>query len=236
MYLTVVTAFNENIGVIKIFITYKITCTITGKYYIGSHKTDNPNDDYMGSGRLIRESIQKYGIENHVKEILGVFDTRQESLELEHTLVKQKKKLEKDNCLNMSDGGFSFDKVNESGKNVYKRTPKTLELNRLACIKASKVFQEKKKNNPQYAKEIHRKLSEGLKEYYKSHSGTFLGKNHTQETKTKISNAKKGKCSEDKNSQYGTYWITNGYTNMKWSDKRGNLPAGYYKGRKMVTN
>lgn len=73
------------------FITYKITCNITGKFYIGSHKTDDINDSYMGSGRFIRESIKKYGVENHTKEILGIFDNREESIKLEHLLIKQYK-------------------------------------------------------------------------------------------------------------------------------------------------
>lgn len=33
------------------------------------------------------------------------------------------------------------------------------------------------------------------------------------------------------NSQYGTYWITNGVSNKKWKDSYGNMPDGYYKGR-----
>ncbi len=86
------------------FITYKITNNITGMYYIGSHKTDDPYDDYMGSGRLIKESIDKYGLENHTKEILGVFDTREESVDLEHRLVKEKKRNERDKVLNMVNG------------------------------------------------------------------------------------------------------------------------------------
>lgn len=96
------------------FITYKITCTITGKYYIGSHKTDNIDDGYMGSGRLIRKSIEEYGVENHTKEILGVFSTREESLELEHTLVKEGKSTTNDSILNISNGGFSFDYINDN--------------------------------------------------------------------------------------------------------------------------
>lgn len=33
------------------------------------------------------------------------------------------------------------------------------------------------------------------------------------------------------NSQYGTYWITNGKTSKKWSDALGRLPRGFHLGR-----
>lgn len=35
------------------------------------------------------------------------------------------------------------------------------------------------------------------------------------------------------NSQFGTFWITNGITNKKWKADKGELPEGYYKGRVM---
>lgn len=96
------------------FITYKITCKITGQYYIGSHKTNDINDDYMGSGRYIRESIRQYGVENHIKEIIGIFETRQESLDLEHLLVKECRKKDAEMCLNQTNGGSSFDYINDN--------------------------------------------------------------------------------------------------------------------------
>lgn len=98
------------------FVTYKITCVITGKFYIGSHKTNDINDDYMGSGRLIKKSIEEYGVESHTKEILGVFDTREESIELEHALIKQHKNEAKEKLLNLSFGGSSFDFINDNLK------------------------------------------------------------------------------------------------------------------------
>lgn len=33
------------------------------------------------------------------------------------------------------------------------------------------------------------------------------------------------------NSQWGTYWITNGATNLKWKDSKGEIPYGYCRGR-----
>lgn len=98
------------------YITYKIICKITNKFYIGSHKTDDPNDDYMGSGKLVKESVLKYGEENHCKEILGIFETRKESTDLEHKLIKEMKKNQPNNCLNISFGGESFDYINTNLK------------------------------------------------------------------------------------------------------------------------
>lgn len=94
------------------YVTYKITNEITQKFYYGSHKTDNINDDYWGSGRLIKESIKKYGKEAHKKEIIGIFETRKESIDLEHKLIKESKL--NSQLLNRSTGGQSFDYINEN--------------------------------------------------------------------------------------------------------------------------
>lgn len=35
----------------------------------------------------------------------------------------------------------------------------------------------------------------------------------------------------EKNSNFGTYWLTDGIHNIKWKDSKGIWPEGYYKGR-----
>ena len=138
------------------FVTYKITCNITGEYYIGSHKTDNVDDNYMGSGKLIRESIKQYGVENHIKEILGVFETRQESLDLEHILAQRCRKEDSAKCLNQTSGGSSFDYINdnlvfdrasfaslashEGAKQVRQDNIKRYENNPKRCLVCNKIL------------------------------------------------------------------------------------------------
>lgn len=47
---------------------YKVTNNINGKIYVG--KQTNSRKNYYGSGKLIKQAIQKYGIENFTKEII----------------------------------------------------------------------------------------------------------------------------------------------------------------------
>ena len=43
-------------------IIYKTTNLVNGKIYIGQDSNNNPN--YLGSGKLLKYAISKYGIEN----------------------------------------------------------------------------------------------------------------------------------------------------------------------------
>ena len=86
------------------YIVYKIINSINQKCYIGIHKTDNIYDNYMGSGKLIKCAIKKYGRDNFKKEILFVFDSLLEAQNKEIEIVNINFIMD-DNNYNISIGG-----------------------------------------------------------------------------------------------------------------------------------
>lgn len=86
---------------------YKITNTENGNYYYGVHNTDNLDDGYMGSGKVLRLAYKKYGIDNFTKEIIRFFDTMDEAFEYEHEIVNEET-VKDPKCYNVQIGGKFF--------------------------------------------------------------------------------------------------------------------------------
>ena len=101
---------------------YKITNQINGKIYIGSHKTKDLDDDYMGSGKYLKLAQEKYGLEHFSKEILFVFDTPGEMYAKEAEIVCEDF-LVQENTYNLKVGGrggwdaVNADEINRRTKN-----------------------------------------------------------------------------------------------------------------------
>lgn len=70
-----------------VYTVYKIVNLKNQKYYIGVHKTNDPNDSYYGSGVVIKSAIKKHGKENFQKNILFITEHRHEAYELEKQLT-----------------------------------------------------------------------------------------------------------------------------------------------------
>jgi len=71
----------------KYHMIYMTTNTLNGKFYIGVHSTDDPEDGYLGSGRGISFAIKKYGKENFERTTLMFFPSRDLALEYESEIV-----------------------------------------------------------------------------------------------------------------------------------------------------
>ncbi len=66
---------------------YQITNRLNSMIYIGCHKTKKINDSYMGSGTNIKSVIKQFGKENFTKDILFVYDNKEDMLDKEIELV-----------------------------------------------------------------------------------------------------------------------------------------------------
>jgi hypothetical protein len=83
---------------------YKTTNLINGDYYYGMHSTYNLNDNYLGSGKRLKYSINKYGKDNFKREIIQMYDTKKELIQGEIELITEN--IVKDSkCLNLKPGG-----------------------------------------------------------------------------------------------------------------------------------
>lgn len=83
---------------------YQTKNLINGKTYIGRHSTNNLNDGYIGSGKMLKRAIQKHGKENFECIPLCHFDTHEESIEEEKFLVTREYCKDKNNY-NIVEGG-----------------------------------------------------------------------------------------------------------------------------------
>lgn len=200
---------------------YKTTCTVTSRYYIGMHSTDNLNDGYMGSGKRLRRSLRKYGKPNHVKEILEFCETRELLIEAEIKVITLEM-ITDNNCMNLMGGG----------KGGYISEEHYEKIKKLASD-----YQKEKWKNESYVQNFVSAATKALKKRHddgKQSIPNWTGKNHSEETKRLMSSNKKGQGIGEANSQYGTCWITKDGINKKI--KKDNLTEylndSWEKGRK----
>lgn len=99
-------------------IVYKIVNSVNGKIYIGKHTTKDPFDNYMGSGKAIKQAIEKYGIENFVKEIIFCFISEEEAYKMESELVNEEF-INDRNTYNLITGGMGWSSYDVSGSKNY---------------------------------------------------------------------------------------------------------------------
>jgi len=220
---------------------YKITNNVNTKIYIGVHQTHNLDDNYMGSGKVIKRAILKYGIENFSKEIVEFFDNSLDMYKREAEIVTSEFAIN-ENTYNIREGGKGgfdlatkihmeregYQSVAERNKAISPmNSPRGDEIREKAREGWKKMFADPCRRQKQRAainKTRQQKLTEDHM-YYTSCMNTEEAQSKKRDT------FKQNKHQQGtNNNQYGTYWITNGTNNKKVSDI-SEIPEGYRRGR-----
>ncbi len=193
------------------YTVYKTTNLINGKIYIGAHKTENVNDDYLGSGKIILKAIEKYGKENFKKEIFAVFDNPEDMFESESILVNEDFIKRKD-TYNLKIGGKGGWDLATAG-HMYKL-----------------------QNDKEYYLNFCKRQRKEALEYLKYNDPWWKGKRHSEESKAKIGKANSIHQKGKGNSMYGRCWIHNLELKenkvIKKSEIESWINQGWIKGRK----
>lgn len=212
------------------YTVYKTTNITNGKSYIGQHKTSDLDDGYLGSGFALKRAIKKYGSDAFVKEYLFIFDNEKDMNDKEIELVTLDFCMREDTyniCPGGNSGGVVY--ANLNGLNHKNSCFKSEEWQKILQEKAKEGI-KKKHSDLEWKEDYYKRISETKKKFYQVNPGGFEGRTHSDETKKKMSETKKNKTNGDKNSQYGTMWITNGLENKKIR-KDDDIPTGFRKGR-----
>ena len=178
------------------FTVYKTTNTLNGKSYIGVHRTEDPNDSYLGSGNLIGKAIKKYGRDAFEKEVLFDFDTPEEMFAKERELVNDAFRKRAD-TYNLAKGG----------KNPFKgyASEKMAEWGRMGA----KAQADRAAKDPVFRRHLQEQWGRARAKARETHTlepFDWTGRTHSEETKAKMSEAALGRTGEQ-SSGFGTCWI-----------------------------
>jgi group I intron endonuclease len=182
-------------------VIYKTTNLINGKIYVGQDRYNKVG--YLGSGTLLRSSINKHGKENFKKEILE-FCSLDELNDKEIYWVTFYDSMNPKVGYNLTSGGKQNSIFSESSKNkmsisAKNKPPVSINTRHKQSISAkgktfsietvNKIQKKKKENNTCKHTEITKnKIRTSLKLLYDSNSiePYWIGKSHSNETKQKI--------------------------------------------------
>lgn len=99
---------------------YKTTNNINGDYYYGVHSTNNLDDGYLGSGKRITRSMNKYGESNFTREIVQYFSNVKNAYILERVIVTPEL-ISDPHCLNIAEGGHGGNVIEGLTEEEYTR-------------------------------------------------------------------------------------------------------------------
>lgn len=204
---------------------YKTTNILNNKFYIGMHSTDDLNDGYLGSGKRLRYSVKKYGMKNHLCEILEFCSDRKTLATREKEIVNEEL-LQVHQCINLVVGGecsFEYYNIHED-----ERIKKNRKARRITNERhKDKLSAWSKLGNTARNKKYPNLSSEVANQGHKEGWFSFKDKKHSQETKNKMSAAKKNKFCGGNNSNAKAVIDDNGnkFTSLKECATFNNIHA-----------
>ena len=213
------------------FYIYRITNLINGKTYIGQHKYKKLDDNYMGSGKLIKLAIKKHGVENFKKEILySRIQYRETADDMERFAIAKERAIGKAEY-NIASGGNNIGGWNKGipASEESKRKNREAHLGKkrgpLSEETRKKIGEAQKgEKNHMYGKTPWNKGKKGLQTAWnKGRSSPMKGKHISEETRKKISKGNKGKPKSEEHKKKisdtiklnstGRHWFNNGEIN-----------------------
>ena len=169
---------------------YVIVNKINLKLYFGSHTWDGEGLDknYYGSGKIIKQAVNKYGKDNFIVYPIKFYDNADECRKAEEELLTKYNIASNPYCYNIKNGAVGWTSEDMKGKNnpMYGRTGEK-----------SHMYGRTR------TEETRKKISQALKGRTgeKSH---MYGKHLSESTRKKISQALKGRTGE-KSHMYGKH-------------------------------
>ena len=185
---------------------YKTTNLITNKIYIGQHKKKIANNKtYFGSGKLLKEKIKEYGIENFKNDILEYCNSIDELNEKEIFWIKNLCSTNQNIGYNITSGGNQKIPSEEFIRRCKEaRNNANEDFKKEWYAKISKTFIEKGiskgSNNPMYGKEYTKERQEKCAKSKKENKDNH--KYYTEEYRNNMSIRNIG----DNNPNYNNKW------------------------------
>lgn len=223
------------------YTVYRITNLVNGRLYVGCHQTDDLDDGYLGSGKIIRRAVKKYGIDKFSKEVLHIFSNREDMLSKEREIVTQEFCARRDTYNVMPGGHGGFAHMNDGGADHVLRTRRAGLLRKAAIGSDGFVRLQKLANAASKAKGlgIHRPG------FHLTNKTNFRNAPNLQKMAIAVANSPEAKAKKKEsfariahsqganNSQYGSMWITDGTVSRKIrSDSLSSwIVQGYRPGR-----
>lgn len=239
------------------YYVYKTTNIVNNKIYVGVHKSDNiQSDQYLGSGKILNIAILKYGRDKFNRQILYEFKQQSEAYFMQSQIVDKQFVKRKDtyNCKTGGTGSWSHLKhavpVKDGVGNtlsVHRQDPRYLSGQLVHVTKGLIVAIDENgnkisvdRNDPRLlsgevltlastlitVKDSNGKCFRVSKTDPKYINGQYVGINRGSKLPLLCH-------AGNKNSQYGTMWITNGIQNKKIKQE-DPIPQNWIRGRSFI--